>query len=124
MPAKAGIQKAHSNHWIPAYAGMTTKQRVYLFRASLGVGDTLKITPPPLRWQMFDGVAQHGARHVVLMADEETFQTRAVALYSAFMVFPLLVSRELFQKLPKDRLTPDVRRQAAVVVGQLARISA
>ena len=36
----------------------------------------------------------------------------------------LLVSRELFQKLPKARLTPDVRRQAAVVVGQLARISA
>ncbi|MFM9964112.1 MAG: protein kinase domain-containing protein [Planctomycetaceae bacterium] len=36
----------------------------------------------------------------------------------------LLVSRELFQKLPKARLTPDVRRQAAVVVGQLARLSA
>lgn len=36
----------------------------------------------------------------------------------------LLVSRQLFEKLPKDRLTPDVRRQAAIVVGQLARLSA
>lgn len=34
----------------------------------------------------------------------------------------LLVSRELFEKLPRDRLTPDVRRQAAVVVSQLARL--
>lgn len=36
----------------------------------------------------------------------------------------LLISRELFQKLPKDRLTPEIRRQAATVVGQLARLSA
>lgn len=35
----------------------------------------------------------------------------------------LLQSRELFEKLPRDRLTPDVRRQAAVVVSQLARLN-
>ncbi len=36
----------------------------------------------------------------------------------------LLVSRQLFEKLPADRLTPDLRRQAATVISQLARLAA
>jgi len=35
MPAKAGIQKTLLNHWIPAFAGMTTRKRTCLFRDSL-----------------------------------------------------------------------------------------
>ena len=35
----------------------------------------------------------------------------------------LLVSRQLFEKVPADRLTPDLRRQAATVVSQLARLA-
>jgi len=35
MPAKAGIQESLLNPWIPAFAGMTNKEKVYLFRVSL-----------------------------------------------------------------------------------------
>jgi hypothetical protein len=29
MPAKAGIQEGQLNHWIPAFAGMTKKRKVF-----------------------------------------------------------------------------------------------